>query len=125
MLGISYYAVNQWRVAAKHRPRHVAAIIPSEGFNDFYRDPAYHGGILSEFMKRWAPIQALTVQHGRGIRAKKNPNNGESVAEPETLPDDELAKNHTDPHVDLLAHSIYDDCYKVRCADLPQVRVPL
>jgi len=47
MLGISYYAVNQWRVAAKHHPHHLAAIIPWEGFNDFYRDPAYHGGILS------------------------------------------------------------------------------
>jgi len=125
MLGISYYAVNQWRVAAKHRPRHLAAIIPWEGFNDFYRDPAYHGGILSEFMKRWAPIQALTVQHGLGIRAKKNPNTGESVAGPETLPDDDLAKNRTDPHVDLLAHPLCDDWHKERSADLSQVTVPL
>jgi hypothetical protein len=69
MLGISYYAINQWRVAAKHPPQ-LAAIIPGEGFTDFYRDPAYHGGILSEFMKRWAPVQALTVQYGLGARAR-------------------------------------------------------
>src|SRR5438034_5981373 len=76
-------------------------------------------------MKRWAPIQALTVQHGLGIRAKKNPNTGESVAGPETLPDDDLAKNRTDPHLDLLAHSLCDDWHKERSADLSQVTVPL
>src|SRR5437016_6317992 len=63
MLGISYYAVNQWRVAAKHQPRHLGAIIPWEGFNDFYRDPAYHGGILSGFMQASSPQKWLEV-HG-------------------------------------------------------------
>ena len=53
MLGISYYASNQWRVAGKHPP-HLAAIIPWEGQNDRYRDSGYHGGILCEFQKRWA-----------------------------------------------------------------------
>jgi predicted acyl esterase len=123
MLGISYYAVNQWRVAAK-RPPHLAALIPWEGFNDFYRDASYHGGILSEFMKRWAPIQALTVQHGLGSRAKKNPNTGESVAGPETLRDEDLAKNRTDPHVDLLAHPLCDDWHRRRSADLSKITVP-
>jgi hypothetical protein len=105
MLGISYYAINQWRVATRRPPR-LAAIIPWEGFNDFYRDASYHGGILSEFMKRWAPVQALTVQHGLGDRARKNPNTGESVAGPATLSDAELAKNRADPHADLKAHSL-------------------
>jgi putative CocE/NonD family hydrolase len=45
MLGISYYAFNQWKVATKHPP-HLAAIIPWEGRTDNYRDAAYHGGIL-------------------------------------------------------------------------------
>src|SRR6266498_1713362 len=40
MLGISYYASNQWRVAGKHPP-HLAAIIPWEGQNDRYRDSGY------------------------------------------------------------------------------------
>src|ERR1700730_5718421 len=48
MLGISYYASNQWRVAV-HRPPHLSAIIPWEGQNDRYRDSGYHGGILSRF----------------------------------------------------------------------------
>ena len=37
----------------------------------------YHGGILSEFQKRWAKTQVVAVQYGRGERAKKNPNTGE------------------------------------------------
>jgi predicted acyl esterase len=124
MLGISYYAINQWRVAAKHPP-HLAAIIPWEGFNDFYRDPSYHGGILCEFMKRWAPIQALTVQHGLGERAKKNPNTGESVAGPFTLSEAELAKNRADPHTDLRAHPLDDAWHRARSADLSKVTVPV
>ncbi len=123
MLGISYYAINQWRAAAKHPP-HLAAIIPWEGFNDYYRDPCYHGGILSEFMKRWAPIQALTVQYGLGERAKKNPNTGESVAGPVTLSDEELAKNRTDPHLDLRAHPLDGEWYRRRSADLSRITTP-
>lgn len=39
LLGISYYASNQWRVAAMDPPPpHLAAIIPWEGQNDRYRD---------------------------------------------------------------------------------------
>jgi uncharacterized protein len=124
MLGISYYAINQWRVATK-RPPHLAAIIPWEGFNDFYRDPSYHGGILCEFMKRWTPIQALTVQHGLGERARKNPNTGESVAGPVTLPEAELAKNRADPHTDLRAHPLDDAWHRARSADLSKVTVPV
>lgn len=36
LLGISYYAINQWQVAAL-QPPHLAAICPWEGGNDFYR----------------------------------------------------------------------------------------
>jgi putative CocE/NonD family hydrolase len=79
MLGISYYSVMQWRIAER-QPEHLAAIIPWEGYNDFYRDFLRHGGILSEFQKRWATIQAVTVQYGVGERARKNPNTGVSVA---------------------------------------------
>jgi predicted acyl esterase len=123
MLGISYYAINQWRVAAR-RPPHLAAIIPWEGFNDYYRDPTYHGGILSEFMKRWAPVQALTVQYGIGDRAKKNRNTGESVAGPVTLSDDELTKSRAAPHADFLARPLDGEWYRQRSADLSKVTVP-
>ena len=72
MLGISYYASNQWRVAGMH-PQHLAAIIPWEGQNDRYRDSGYHGGILCQFQERWAKHQVVNVQYGRGDKAKKNP----------------------------------------------------
>lgn len=46
LLGISYYAGSQWRVAAR-QPKGLAAIIPWEGMSDYYRDRCRHGGILS------------------------------------------------------------------------------
>ena len=66
--------------------------------------PAYHGGILSEFTKRWSTIQVMTVQHGLGERAKKNPNTGESIAGPVTSADEELAKNRINPFLQTKAH---------------------
>ncbi|KAF2014095.1 alpha/beta-hydrolase [Aaosphaeria arxii CBS 175.79] len=47
LLGISYFAGSQWRVAARH-PRGLACIIPYEGMADYYRDRCRHGGNLSE-----------------------------------------------------------------------------
>ena len=39
LLGISYYAGSQWRVAAR-RPQGLAAIIPWEGMSDYYQTVA-------------------------------------------------------------------------------------
>lgn len=47
LLGISYYAGTQWRVAAR-KPKGLAAIIPWEGMSDYYRDRCRHGGILAD-----------------------------------------------------------------------------
>jgi putative CocE/NonD family hydrolase len=47
LLGISYFAGTQWRVAARN-PKGLAAIIPWEGMSDYYRDRVRHGGILSD-----------------------------------------------------------------------------
>jgi predicted acyl esterase len=124
MLGISYYASNQWRVATKH-PQHLAAIIPWEGRNDNYRDSNFHGGILSEFRKRWAKHQVVNVQYGRGEKAKKNPNTGESIAGPVTLSDEELAKKRVDVFEEIKQHPLDDDWHRERSADLSQVTVPL
>ena len=52
LLGISYYAINQWHVASL-QPPHLAAMIPWEGAADWYRDMCYHGGILSTFWANW------------------------------------------------------------------------
>src|SRR5438552_726280 len=124
MLGISYYASNQWRVAGLHPP-HLAAIIPWEGQNDRYRDSGYHGGILSEFQKLWAKHQVVNIQYGLGARAKKNPNTGESVAGAVTLPDGDLAKNRIDVFEDLKRHPLDDEWHRSRSADLSRVTLPL
>jgi uncharacterized protein len=124
MLGISYYASNQWRVAGKHPP-HLTAIIPWEGQNDRYRDSGYHGGILSQFQERWAKHQVVNIQYGRGERAKKNPITGESVAGPVTLSDEELAKNCVNVFQDLKKHPLDDEWHRSRSADLSKVTLPL
>jgi predicted acyl esterase len=124
MLGISYYASNQWRVAGLHPP-HLAAIIPWEGQNDRYRDSGYHGGILSQFQQRWAKHQVVNIQYGRGARAMKNPNTGESVAGPVTLSDEEMAKNRVDAFEEAKKHPLDDEWHRARSADLSKVTTPL
>ncbi len=124
MLGISYYASNQWRVAGMHPP-HLTAIIPWEGQNDRYRDLGYHGGILSQFQERWAKIQVANVQYGRGEQARKNPNTGESVAGPVTLSEEELAKNRLNVFEELKKHPLDDEWHRQRSADLSKVTTPL
>ena len=46
LLGISYFAINQWFVA-NLQPPSLKAIVPWEGFADLYRDALYHGGLLA------------------------------------------------------------------------------
>ena len=123
MLGISYYSTNQWRAAAMHPP-HLTAIIPWEGQNDRYRDSSYHGGILSQFQEVWAKHQVVNVQYGRGEKARKNPNTGESVAGPITLSDEELAANRVNAYEELKKHPLDDQWHRERSADLSKVTVP-
>jgi len=124
MLGISYFARNQWRVAALHPP-HLAAIIPWEGVTDPYRDSDYHGGILSEFQKQSSRVQVARVQYGCGERALKNPNTGESAAGPVTLSDEELAANRSGTYDDIKANPLNNDFHKSRAAGLARIEVPL
>jgi predicted acyl esterase len=44
LLGVSYLAISQYKVAGL-RPPHLAAICPWEGFSDIYRDFTYPGGV--------------------------------------------------------------------------------
>ena len=64
LLGISYYAINQWFVA-NLQPPSLKAIIPWEGFADIYRDALFHGGILSVFMTNWFTAHLLHHTLGR------------------------------------------------------------
>jgi predicted acyl esterase len=64
LLGISFYAMNQWTVAAL-KPPHLTAMIPWEAAADLYRDFTRAGGILnSSFLSWWWPNTVLNVQHG-------------------------------------------------------------
>ena len=64
LLGVSYFAINQWFVA-NLKPPSLKAIIPWEGFADLYRDALYHGGILSLFMTNWYTAHMLHHLLGR------------------------------------------------------------
>ncbi|MBM4312793.1 MAG: CocE/NonD family hydrolase [Deltaproteobacteria bacterium] len=123
MLGISYYARNQWNVAVMNPP-HLAALIPWEGGSDRYRDSSYHGGILSQFQEIWSRHQVVNVQYGRGEKARKNPNTGESVAGPVTLTDEELAANRANAYDELKEHPLDDQWHRERSADLTKVTIP-
>jgi len=57
LLGVSYLAMSQWRVAAM-KPPHLFAIIPWESATDLYRELAYHGGIPeTKFFPTWANVR--------------------------------------------------------------------
>ncbi len=124
MLGISYYASNQWRVAAL-QPPHLAAIIPWEGRADDYRDALYHGGIYCEFRAKWFPIQVRNVQYGVGERGRRNPNTGEPVAGPVTLSEEELAQNRVDQIQEIKRHPLDDEYHRASRVDWSRVTVPL
>ena len=124
LLGISYYARNQWNVASL-QPPHLTAIVPWEGASDSYRDGAYHGGILCAFSGNWFKKQVMTVQHGLGKRGFVSPNTGELVGGPETLSEEELAKNRVDLRKELTEHPLDDPYHRERSPDWSKVTVPL
>jgi predicted acyl esterase len=124
LLGVSYYGMNQWQVAAL-RPPHLVAICPWEAASDYYREFTHHGGILNIFTSRWYPVQVSSVQHGVGDRGLRDVISGEPAAGPVTLSDGELAANRSDPVADLLAHPLDDDYYAERSPKLEDIEVPV
>lgn len=123
VLGISYYANMAWRVAER-QPKGLKAVIPWEGFIDLYRDPTYHGGILNEFSKKWAAIQAVTVQYGLGSRARRNPNTGESIAGPLDRSDAELAAHRRDLYEQSLEAPLDGPFWQSRTPDPAEITLP-
>ena len=124
LLGISYYAINQWHVACLEPP-HLTAICPWEGAADWYRDMTHHGGMVCTFWANWYRKQVHTVQHGVGDRGYKSPITGEAVAGPATLTEAELEKNRGDLEQDILDHPLDDAYHRERSPDWSRVRVPL
>jgi predicted acyl esterase len=124
LLGVSYYAINQWQVAAL-RPPHLTAICPWEGGSDFYRDFTRHGGILNVFVRQWYPPQVAGVQHGVGERGPRHRATGGLAAGPPTLTEQELSANRADTPAELLARPLLDDYYAQRSPALEDITVPV
>ena len=124
LLGISYYAINQWHVASL-QPPHLAAMCPWEGAADWYRDMTHHGGILCTFWANWYRKQVFTVQHGVGERGFKSPVTGELVAGPETLSEEDLVENRSDLEQEILDRPLDDDYHRSRSPTWSLVDVPL
>ncbi len=124
LTGISYYAMNQWHVAAL-RPPHLAAICVWEGAADFYRDATHHGGILCTFWRNWYDKQVTVVQHGMGERGPRSRVTGEPVAGPETLTEAELAAARVPFGEQISDRPLDGEFYRQRSADYAAITVPL
>jgi len=115
--------MNQWWVAGL-QPPHLAAMIPWEGANDYYREISHHGGILSNvfFGKSWYERQVLAMQHGRpGLH---DPWLDDSVNGPENLSEDELHANRVDTPAENRRHALDDEWHRARSADFSKIRTP-
>ncbi|KAH6649133.1 X-Pro dipeptidyl-peptidase C-terminal non-catalytic domain-containing protein [Truncatella angustata] len=132
LLGISYYAGTQWRVAAR-RPKGLAAIIPWEGMSDYYRDRCQHGGILSnKFIGFWWNRQVLVNQYGKPGRSKLQfpPDGPGARGQEDTLEgdlgEDVLTQNRQDQTVDNAKYKYRDDDYYAsKEFKLEDIEVPL
>ena len=123
LLGISYYAGSQWRVAAL-QPKGLSAIIPWEGMSDYYRDRCRHGGILSnEFIRFWWNRQVLSNQYGLGGRQARNwgPDTIDGDLSPE-----ELEKNRNDQNLDNQNNHFRDNPYYAsKEYNMDDIKVPV
>ncbi len=122
--GISYYGINQWHVASL-QPPHLTAMCIWEGAADWYRDMTHHGGILSTFWENWYDMQVKTVQYGAGERGKRSRVHSELVCGPETLSDEELAKNRADFGAEIVSHPLDDEYHKARSPKWDKIITPL
>jgi predicted acyl esterase len=124
LIGISFFAMKQWQVAAL-RPPHLAAIVPWEGNSDFYREWSHHGGILANsFLTAWWPRQVLPNQHGNAATHHRDRETGERTTGPAIAPD-LLAGNRATHHEDVAAHPFDDAWFRQRSPDLSRIDVPL
>jgi predicted acyl esterase len=122
--GISYYAINQWHVAAL-KPKHLTALCVWEGAGDYYRDSNYHGGILSTFVTNWYDKQVESVQYGLGKNGPRSAVHGDLVCGPETFTRARLKKNRTDLPHELRTRTHDDEWYRGRSADWSKIDVPM
>jgi hypothetical protein len=122
--GISYYAMNQWQVAAL-KPPHLFAMCPWEGAVDFYRDGAYHGGIPSSFWSGWFRKQCGAVQHGLGSRGYTNHAAGGWVSGNEDFSDAILAANRVELGEEIASHPFSGGFYDERSGNPSEIEIPV
>ena len=122
--GISYYAINQWQVAAS-QPKHLAAMCVWEGAVDFYRDVSHHGGILTTFLANWYDMQVKSIQNGLGQKGYRSPFTGDWVSGPETLSEEQLAANRYDFGRVAYEHKLDDAYWSDRTPAWSKIKVPL
>jgi uncharacterized protein len=122
--GISYYAMNQWQVAAL-KPPHLSALCIWEGASDYYREVCRHGGILCDFLSSWYPRQVASVQHGVGARGARSAVTGGLVAGPPTLSGAELANNRADIPGEAKRRRLLDDYHAARTGEFENIEAPL
>lgn len=124
LLGISYYAMNQWQVAAL-RPPHLAAICPWEGASDLYRDASHHGGIFGNFFfEFWFPKQILSVQNGHAASPFVD-RETEMQMTGEPLSREQVEANRVDVIEEFRSHPFEDEWYRARSSRLADIEVPL
>lgn len=92
--GVSYLAMTQYAIAALRPPR-LAAIAPSEGFSDLYRESVLPGGILET---QFTANLTTTVGFGRG--------------------------KSEDLFSEVLQHPFLDDFWTGKTAELGRIEVP-
>jgi predicted acyl esterase len=122
--GISYFGMNQWHVASL-QPPHLAAMCVWEGSADWYRDMTHHGGILSTFWENWYDMQVKTVQYGAGERGKRSRVHNMLVCGPETLSEQELAKNRSDFGGDIRRNPLDNKYHRDRSPVWDKIVTPL
>jgi predicted acyl esterase len=122
LVGISYFAGSQWRVAAR-RPKGLAAICPIDGMADYYRDRCRHGGILTGFLPWWFDRQVRSNQYG--LPGKASRNWGPDTIEGD-LPEEELKRDLHDQTTENAQHFYRDDPYYAsRDYNLEDIVTPL
>jgi uncharacterized protein len=124
LLGISYYAMVQWMVAAL-QPPHLAAILPWEGTEDFYREWVFHGGIYTNVMLRDIVYGPAIVRTQHGNPAYVDPVTGERGGGPIALSPELLAGNRIDLPGEAAKHFLDDEWMRARRPDLSRIKVPL
>lgn len=124
LTGISYFAMNQWQVAARD-PDHLEAICAWEGAADFYRDLAHHGGIYCDFAPDWYERRIPAIQHGLGSEGERSHLTGDWISGPENLTPEEREANRSDLDEEFRSNKLASDEYWTsRSPDWSAVDVP-